>query len=55
MADNESRKQRGERHEAEIEESQRALRDSISRTERLLNESDEMLKRHRREREEDET
>jgi hypothetical protein len=49
MEDNETRKQRSERHAAEVEESQRGLRESISRTQKLLDQSDEMLKRHRRE------
>ena len=37
----------------EIEASQEALRASIAETERLVEESDEMLKRHRQEREDD--
>jgi hypothetical protein len=39
----------------EIEENQEALRRSIAETERLVSESENMLRRHRREREEDET
>ena len=39
----------------EVEDSQRALRESIAHTERLVSKSDEMLERHRRERENDET
>jgi hypothetical protein len=38
----------------EVEESQRALRQSIAHTESLVSKSDEMLERHRREREKDE-
>lgn len=38
----------------EIEENQEALRRSIEETQRLVSESDKMLRRHRREREEDE-
>ncbi len=49
MDEPETRKQRRERHAREVEESQEKLRDSISETERLLSESDEMLKRQRRE------
>ena len=47
MPDSSSRKARQDRHASEVEESQRALRRSISDTQRLLDESDEMLKRHR--------
>jgi hypothetical protein len=43
---------RAERHSEEIEASQARLRDSIKETERLVDESDEMLRRHRREDEE---
>ena len=46
------RKKRAERREQqrlEVEESQTRLRASIAETERLVGESDEMLKRHRRE------
>jgi hypothetical protein len=35
-----------------VEESQRALRESISETERLVGKSDKMLRRHRHERDE---
>ena len=38
----------------EIEENQAALRRSIAETERLVSESENMLRRHRKEREEDE-
>ena len=46
------RAEQGERHALEVEASQRALRESISETERLVGESDAMLRRHRDEREE---
>ena len=49
------RAERRERHAADVEESQAALRRSISQTERLVEESDKMLRRHRKEREEGET
>ena len=45
----ETRKEQRGRHQAEVEESQQALRDSIANTERLLGQSDEMLRRHREE------
>lgn len=48
----ESREERHDRQARELQESQRALRDSIARTQDLLDESEEMLKRHRRERDE---
>ncbi|HVF83792.1 MAG TPA: hypothetical protein VM913_06450 [Sphingomicrobium sp.] len=44
-----SRKERRDRQASEIEESQRGLRESTSKTEELLNQSDKMLKRHQRE------
>lgn len=47
------RVERRERHAREVEESQKAFRDSISDTERLVGESEKMLRRHRREREDD--
>lgn len=53
MSDKKQRAERRERHAHEVEESQRALRDSISETERLVGESEKMLRRHREEREED--
>lgn len=43
---------RRDRHSEEIEASQAELRKSISETERLVGESEEMLRRHRRECEE---
>ena len=39
---------------AEIEASQDSLRDSIAETKRLVTESDDMLRRHHQEREDDE-
>jgi hypothetical protein len=49
MIDPESRGERRDRQQREIEESQRRLRESIANTERLLDQSDDMLKRHRTE------
>ena len=51
---NDSRKQRAERrerHALEVEASQKAMRESISETERLVGESEKMIRRHRDERE----
>ena len=48
------RASRAVRQSREIEENQEALRRSIAETERLVNESEKMLRRHRKEREEDE-
>ena len=53
MSDKKQRAERRERHAREVEDSQRALRESISETERLVGESEKMLRRHREEREED--
>ena len=47
------RTERRERHAREVEASQKALRESISETERLVGESDKMLRRHRHESEDD--
>jgi hypothetical protein len=47
----EDRAARRERHAAEIEESQAALRKSIAETARLVDESDAMLRRQLKERE----
>jgi hypothetical protein len=47
------KRERAERHAREVEESQRALRESISETQRLVGESEKMLRRHRQEREDD--
>lgn len=52
-----NKKERGEqreRHAREVEASQKALRKSISETERLVDESEKMLRRHRGEREDSE-
>ena len=54
MADDKRRAERREQQSREVEASQRALRESIAETDRLVGESDEMLKRHRQEREDDE-
>jgi hypothetical protein len=43
------RAERSKRHSAEVEASQAALRVSIKETERLVEQSDEMLRRHRKE------
>ena len=51
-----NKKARADRRNAqarEVEESQAALRSSIAETERLVGESDKMLRRHRKECEED--
>lgn len=47
------RAEQGERHALEVEASQQAMRESISQTERLVDESDKMLRRHRGERDAD--
>ncbi|MEO7276424.1 MAG: hypothetical protein ABIW33_00170 [Sphingomicrobium sp.] len=47
------RSERRDRHTREVEASQKALRASITETERLVGESDEMLRRHRGESEDD--
>jgi hypothetical protein len=48
------RSSRAARQSREIEENQEALRPSIAETERPVSQSEDMLRRHRREREEDE-
>jgi hypothetical protein len=45
----EDRAQRRDRQTAEVEASQAKLRKSIAETERLVGQSDEMLRRHRKE------
>jgi hypothetical protein len=40
---------RRSRHEAEIEANQKALRASVAETQRLIGESEKMLRRHRKE------
>ncbi len=47
MNKSESRKQRRERQNVEVEESQKKLRDNIAEADRLLTQSDRILKRHR--------
>ena len=54
MPEMKKRADRRERQSLEIEASQASLRKSIAETERLVDESDEMLRRHRRECDEDE-
>ena len=49
MSESESRDDRRERHTQEVEASQREQRASIEKTQRLLDQSDAMLKRHRQE------
>ena len=44
-----SRGERRERHAAEVEASQGALRESVAVTEKLVDQSDRMLRRHRKE------
>lgn len=53
MADK-RRAERREQQSREVEANQKALRESIAETERLVDESDEILRRHRREQEADE-
>jgi hypothetical protein len=55
VSDPQSRAARRKQHTAEIEASQDSLRDSIAETKRLVGESDEMLRRHRKERDADDT
>ena len=43
----EGRTELRERHEAEVDASQAGLRESIAETDRLVDESDDMLRRHR--------
>ena len=50
----EDRARRRDRQAAEVEASQAKLRASIAETERLVGESDDMLRRHRKETDEDE-
>lgn len=48
----ETKKERAERQAREVEAGQKGLRASIAETERLVGQSEELLRRHRREREE---
>ena len=47
------KRQRADQQAREIENNQQALRDSIEATRKLVDQSEDMLKRHRRELEED--
>lgn len=53
MTDKEKRAERREQQSREVEASQKAMRESIAETDRLVGESEVMLRRHREEREED--
>jgi hypothetical protein len=53
MDQRESKEERRKRQAHELEESQKALRDSIAHTQDLLDQSDELIRRHRRECEDD--
>ena len=53
MPDKKSRQERRQLQAREIEESQQRLRRSIAETDRLVGESEKMLERHRKEREQD--
>ena len=53
MTDKTKRAERREQQAREIETSQKQLRESIAETDRLVGESDKMLRRHRTECEED--
>ena len=55
MTDKKKRAERRDQQSREVEASQKALRESIAETDRLMGQSEEMLRRHRREREEDDT
>jgi hypothetical protein len=53
MPDKKMRATRRAEHTRQVEESQQALRVSIAETERLVTESDKMLRRHRQELDDD--
>lgn len=53
VTDKKKRAERREQQALEVEANQKALRESIAETERLVGESEEMLRRHRRESEDD--
>jgi hypothetical protein len=53
MADKEKRAERRRQHAQEVEASVKVLRESIAETDRLVQQSDKMLRRHRKECEED--
>ena len=54
MPERQKRRERRDQHAREVEAGQEALKQSIAETRRLVDESDEMLRRHRRECDEDE-
>ena len=49
MTDKKKRAERRDQQAREVEASQKQLRDSIAETDRLVGESDKMLRRHRQE------
>ena len=53
MTDKKKRAERREQQSREVEASQQALRESIAETERLVGQSEQMLRRHRQECEDD--
>jgi hypothetical protein len=53
MTDRRKRAARREQQSREVEASQEALRKSIAETDRLVGESEQMLRRHRQERDDD--
>lgn len=53
MTDKRRRTERREQQTREVEASQKAMRESIAETDRLVGESEKMLRRHRQEREDD--
>ena len=53
MTDKNKRAERREQQAREVEASQKSLRASIAETDRLVGESEDMLRRHRQECEED--
>jgi len=53
MSELKKRAERRKQHAVEVEASQKRLRESIAETERLVDESDQMLRRHREECDED--
>lgn len=53
MPDRKKRAERREQQSREVEASQKALRESIAETKRLVGESEEMLRRHRKESDDD--
>lgn len=53
MVDRINRSNRREQQAREVEESQKKLRDNIAEADRLVKDSEKMLKRHERERESD--